>query len=90
MPGDLISARDAAERLGISHSQVTRLCGNGTLKHQRIGNALCIEVSSLEDVAARRKVGRPKVWKFGPLIKELRKRGHESLAAKIEKIFSTE
>jgi hypothetical protein len=90
MPGDLISAIEAAKRLKVSRAQASRLCKNGTLKHQRIGNVLKIDPDSVAAAAARRTVGRPKKWKFEPLVAELRNRGYDSLAARIEKIFGIE
>ena len=84
---ELISAKEAAERLGVSHSQIARLCANGTLAYKRIGNALGIDPASVEDARARRTAGRPKKWKYEGLLDELRARGHEAIARKIERIF---
>jgi len=67
---------------------VTKLCHNGTLKFQRIGNSLCIDAQSVEDARERRLVGRPRKWKHDSLLQELRKRGYEAIARKIEKIFN--
>ena len=87
MSGELIGAREAASRLGLSHVQVTRLCHNGTLQYTRVGNALVIDADSVTDASARRKAGRPRKWKGEWLVKELRARGHELMAIKIERIF---
>ena len=85
---ELISAKDAAKRLGVSHMQITRLCQNGTLRHERIGNAYCIDPQSVEDARERKTAGRPRKWKHDSLLQELRKRGYEAIARKIEKIFN--
>ena len=88
MQGQLISVKEASKRLKISPSQVKRLCTAGILKHQRVGQrAIWIDPASLEAATARPKVGRPKVWRFAPLVQELRNRGYEAIARKVEAIF---
>ena len=88
---ELISAKEAANRLGLSHSRVTILCHTGVLKFQRIGNQLCIDPQSVEDARNRKNgAGRPRKWKYEPIVAELRKRGYERLASQVERIFKTE
>lgn len=69
---DLITAADAAKRLGISHAQVTRLCLNGTLDYLRIGSRYAIDRQSLARARKRAKPGRPrKVLYAGPSLDKL-------------------
>ncbi len=56
---DLISSKEAAEKLGLSLRRVQALITSGKLPAQKIGNSYVVKESDLEFVKER-KNGRPK------------------------------
>lgn len=56
---NMISAKDAATKLGISIRRVQQLAGSGRLPSVQIGGTLVIKESDLA-LVAERKAGRPK------------------------------
>ena len=56
---DLISSKEAAEKLGLSLRRVQALITDGRLSAQKIGNSYVIRDKDLEVVKVR-KSGRPK------------------------------
>ena len=56
---DLISTKEAAEKLGLSIRRVQALITDGRLPAQKIGNSFVIQEKDLELVQVR-KAGRPK------------------------------
>lgn len=56
---DLITTKEAAEKLGVSMRRITALIKDGRLPSQQIGREHLIEESDLEKVKER-KAGRPK------------------------------
>ncbi len=58
---ELLTTKQAAERLSLSHERVTLLCRSEVLKAERVGGIYLIRASDLEAFAALdRKPGRPK------------------------------
>jgi len=55
---DLISSKEAAEKLGISLRRVQALITSGKLPAQKIGNSYVVQITDLELVKVR-KPGRP-------------------------------
>ncbi len=55
----LLSAKDVAEKLGVSDRRVRFLITSGKLPATRVGNSYVIQESDLK-VVAERKNGRPK------------------------------
>ncbi len=55
----LLSAKDVAEKLGVSDRRVRFLITSGKLPASRVGNSYVIQESDLK-VVAYRKNGRPK------------------------------
>lgn len=55
---DLITTKDAAEKLGVSMRRITALIKDGRLPSQQIGREHLIKESDLE-LVRERKVGRP-------------------------------
>jgi len=55
----LLSAKEAAEKLGVSDRRVRFLITSGKLPATRVGNSYVIQESDLK-VVAERKNGRPK------------------------------
>ena len=55
---DLISSKEAAERLGVSVRRVQALITSGKLPAQKIGNSYVVQEKDLELVRERRS-GRP-------------------------------
>ena len=56
---DLISSKEAAEKLGLSIRRVQALITDGRLPAQKIGNSFVVREKDLELVRDR-KAGRPK------------------------------
>jgi excisionase family DNA binding protein len=57
---NLLSIKDAAERLQISNVRVLQLIQEGTLPAQKIGRDWFIQESDVEAAKTRRGRGRPK------------------------------
>lgn len=55
---DLISSKEAAEKLGVSLRRVQALITSGKLPAQKIGNSYVVQEKDLESVKARTP-GRP-------------------------------
>ncbi len=55
----LLSAKEAAEKLGISDRRIRFLITDGKLPATRVGNSYVIQESDLK-LVAERKTGRPK------------------------------
>lgn len=51
----MISAADAARRLGLSPARVYAFCACGILRAEREGRRVLIEETSVQDLAARRR-----------------------------------
>ena len=60
-----LTAKQAAEKLGISLRQMQTLLKNERLPAQRFGNSWMIEEKDLELVRVRKPTGRPKKIKDG-------------------------
>jgi excisionase family DNA binding protein len=56
---DLISTKEASEKLNVSMRRIQALISSGRLPSQKIGNSHVIKESDLA-LVAERKVGRPK------------------------------
>lgn len=61
LPGYL-TAYEAADRIGVSHSQITRYVSNGQLPSMRVGNVILIPESSVQHFI-RPPVGNPEFRK---------------------------
>jgi excisionase family DNA binding protein len=78
---NLLSTNEAAQLLGITRTQVTRLCKAGVLVSQRIGHTLAITRDSIEYAADNRPaIGRPKKDKHAVTVRALRSKGYLGLA----------
>lgn len=55
---DLITTKEAAEKLGVSMRRVTALIKDGRLPSQQVGREHLIKESDLE-LVGERKIGRP-------------------------------
>ena len=55
---DLISSKEAAEKLGVSIRRVQALITSGRLPAQKIGNSYVVQEKNLE-LVRERKAGRP-------------------------------
>ena len=55
----LLSAKEAAEKLGVSDRRIRFLITDGKLPATRVGNSYVIQESDLK-IVAERKTGRPK------------------------------
>jgi excisionase family DNA binding protein len=56
----LISAKDAAKRLGVSDRRVRAMIVGGKIKAVNVGGGYVIEEKELANVKTHRKAGRPK------------------------------
>jgi excisionase family DNA binding protein len=54
----LVSATQAADRLGVSRQMVTRWCRLGILAAQKVGATWAIDAASVEALRARREEGK--------------------------------
>jgi excisionase family DNA binding protein len=86
MPNDdLLSTGEAAKLLGITRTQVTRLCKAGVLVSQRIGHTLAITRDSVEYAADNRPaIGRPRKDKHAGTVRALRSKGYLGLANDVQ------
>jgi excisionase family DNA binding protein len=57
---NLISAKDAAERLGVSDRRIRAMIKEGKIKAVNVGGGYVIEEKELENVKTFRKAGRPR------------------------------
>ncbi len=55
-----MSAKDAAEKLGVSDRRVRAMIKEGKIKAVNVGGGYVIEESELKNVKVHGKVGRPK------------------------------
>lgn len=58
LPAQLLTVREAAERLRVSPSSVYALCAEGSLPHVRVSNALRIAGADIENFLKRRRSSR--------------------------------
>ncbi len=56
----LISAKDAAEKLGVSDRRIRAMIKEGKIKAVNVGGGYVIEESELKNVQIHGKAGRPK------------------------------
>lgn len=56
---NLLSLKEAAEKLGVSARRVNQLIDEGKLPAQKVGNSYVISESDLENVKTYGKPGRP-------------------------------
>lgn len=56
---DLITAKQAAEKLGVNDSRVRQLIASGKLPAEKYGNLWLIKEKDLEMVQDRKPTGRP-------------------------------
>jgi excisionase family DNA binding protein len=56
---ELLSAEQAADRLGVSVARVKQLLAEGKLKGQKVGKQWIIQESALKSVTIYGKAGRP-------------------------------
>jgi excisionase family DNA binding protein len=71
----LLSAEDAADRLGVSSRRVRQLIEEGKLAAQYVGGGYVIEESALDKVRVYGKPGRPPNAKPDNGAKATKKRG---------------
>jgi excisionase family DNA binding protein len=65
-PGELISAKEAAERLNLTEQQTRSLIRDGKLPATRVGKTWIIDAKDLPLAQNRPKVGRPLGSKKAP------------------------
>jgi excisionase family DNA binding protein len=65
MATDMVSATEAAKRLGVTKQRVNYLITNNRLKSVKIGSGRCVKVSDV-DRFKRAAAGRPKSGKAKP------------------------
>ena len=61
---NLLSTKDAAEKLGISERRIRQLINENKLKAHKLGRDYAIEVEELKHVQIYGKAGRPKTIKY--------------------------
>lgn len=91
MPKDMLSTQQVSNILGISRSQVTRLCKAGVFDYERIGRTLAIDALSVHEAfAARRMRGRPRKDRHAGTVRALQAAGYLGLADDIKIALETD
>ena len=85
MPDSLLATSEAANLLGVTRAQITRLCASGVLVSYRRGHKLAITRESIEYAREHRpKRGRPRKDKHAGTVRALRKAGYLGLAEEVK------